>query len=107
MISYKGRSMISLKDMTKEELLYLMDKAKDVKNKKITDILKGKIDVIEMLGKEKILYIKMDTENTVTISVPGHHKFVEGEEYYFDVDNQAIHFFNKKTGERINSGKYD
>lgn len=43
MISYKGRSMISLKDMTKEELLYLMDKAKDVKNKKITDILKGKI----------------------------------------------------------------
>ncbi len=43
MISFKGRSIVSLKDMTKEELLFLVERARDVKNKKITNILEGKI----------------------------------------------------------------
>ncbi len=43
MIPYKGRSIVSLKDMAKDELLYLLDRAKEVKNKKISNILEGKI----------------------------------------------------------------
>ncbi|MBN1971520.1 MAG: aspartate carbamoyltransferase [Candidatus Delongbacteria bacterium] len=41
--SFKGNSIVSLKDMTKEEILYLLQKAADVKSKKVTNILKDKV----------------------------------------------------------------
>lgn len=43
MVNFKGRSIVSLKDMTKEEILYLLQRSSDVKNRKVTNILEGKL----------------------------------------------------------------
>ncbi len=43
MKTFKGHSIISLGDMKKEDLLYLMKIAGEVKNRKHTDFLKGKV----------------------------------------------------------------
>ena len=43
MVNFKGRSIVSLKDMTKEEILYLLQRSADVKNKKVSNILDGKL----------------------------------------------------------------
>lgn len=60
------------------------------------------IDVIERLGKEKTLYTKLENGQDIIISVPGYYEFTEGEKVLFEYDNDALHFFSKDTGERIN-----
>ncbi len=60
------------------------------------------IDVVEMLGKEKILYAKLDDGSELVISTPGHYHYEEGERHTFGFDTNAIHFFDTETGERIN-----
>jgi multiple sugar transport system ATP-binding protein len=66
------------------------------------DSFEAVIDVIEMLGKEKTIFAKLDDETDLVISVPGHHEFKEGERHEFGFDKTAIHFFDTETGERIN-----
>lgn len=61
-----------------------------------------KIDVVEMLGKEKILYIKLEDGLELTISTPGHYHYEEGETHTFGFDKDAIHYFDEETGNRIN-----
>lgn len=60
------------------------------------------VDVVEMLGKEKILYTKLPSGDEIVISVPGHLDFTEDEKYTFGIDHGALHFFDTTTGERIN-----
>ncbi|WP_458784686.1 ABC transporter ATP-binding protein [Vallitalea sediminicola] len=67
-----------------------------------TDIFECTIDVIEMLGKEKILYTKTKNNKDIIISTPGHHVYNEGERHTFGFDLSAIHFFNTETEIRIN-----
>jgi len=43
MADFKGKSIVSLKDMEKEEILYLLQKAGEVKSKKLTNVLKDKL----------------------------------------------------------------
>lgn len=64
--------------------------------------LKGKIDVIEMLGKEKILYVKLDDDSEVVISQPGHYEYNVDEIHHFSFDLDALHFFDGESTERIN-----
>ncbi|NLY36810.1 MAG: sn-glycerol-3-phosphate ABC transporter ATP-binding protein UgpC [Tissierellia bacterium] len=59
------------------------------------------VDVVEMLGKEKILYTKLG-EDEVIISVPGHKTFEENQHYGFSPDKEALHFFDGETRQRIN-----
>ncbi|WP_312649290.1 sn-glycerol-3-phosphate ABC transporter ATP-binding protein UgpC [Proteiniclasticum sp.] len=61
------------------------------------------IDVIEMLGKEKILYTKLSSGKEVIISVPGHLSFEENTRQKFGLDQGSLHFFDTETGMRINS----
>ncbi len=61
-----------------------------------------KVDVVEMLGKEKILYTNLPSGDEVVISVPGHLEFYEGESYTFGIDHGSLHFFDTETGNRIN-----
>ncbi len=43
MPKFKGKSIVSLKDMEKKEILHLMKKAGEVKSGKLKDVLKGKV----------------------------------------------------------------
>ena len=62
----------------------------------------ARIDVIEMLGKEKILYVKMDDDTEVVISQPGHYEYEVDEIHNFSFDLDALHFFDGETTQRIN-----
>lgn len=66
------------------------------------DVFSAKIDVVEMLGKEKILYVRLKNNSELVISTPGHYKYAEGEEHFFGFDTESIHFFDTETGNRIN-----
>ncbi|NLB23221.1 MAG: sn-glycerol-3-phosphate ABC transporter ATP-binding protein UgpC [Clostridium sp.] len=68
----------------------------------IGDTFKAFIDVIEILGKEKLLYAKLEGGQNIIISVPGHLEYEEDRTYSFGYDLDALHFFNTETGERIN-----
>ena len=60
------------------------------------------IDVVEMLGKEKIIYARLDNNYELVISTPGHYMYNEGERHSFGFDIDALHFFDSDTGLRIN-----
>ncbi len=66
------------------------------------DIFKARIDVIEMLGKEKILYVHLEDDSELIISMPGHYEYYSGEEHSFAFDLTALHYFDSETGDRIN-----
>ena len=55
-----------------------------------------------MLGKEKILYVKMDDDTEVVISQPGHYEYEVDEIHNFSFDLDALHFFDGETTQRIN-----
>lgn len=69
---------------------------------KFGDSFKATIDVVEMLGKEKILYAQLDNGKELIISTPGHYEYASGEVHKFGFDIGAIHFFDAQTEERIN-----
>lgn len=60
------------------------------------------IDVVEMLGKEKLLYIKLEDQSELVVSMPGHYEYSAFEEHEFGFDLEALHFFDRETGKRIN-----
>ena len=60
------------------------------------------IDVMEMLGKEKILYTQLPSGQEIIISVPGHLDFKENTRSKFGIDQGSLHFFDTETGMRIN-----
>ena len=68
----------------------------------IGDKFECTIDVVEMLGKEKILYTRLDNGFELIISTPGHYEYNEGERHSFGFDIDAIHYFDIETGLRIN-----
>jgi multiple sugar transport system ATP-binding protein len=61
-----------------------------------------KIDVIEMLGKEQLLYCKFPDGEEVVISEPGHYEYGMDEDHHFNFDLDGLHFFDAETTERIN-----
>lgn len=88
--SYEGKS------------IYLGIRAERFLAKESENSIKGRIDVIEMLGKEKILYVKLDDESEVVISQPGHFEYAVDEIHNFTLESDALHFFDGQTEERIN-----
>jgi len=66
------------------------------------DTFDTKIDVIEMLGKEKTLYTTLEDGSELVISTPGHYEYSENETHTFGFDVTAIHYFDTESGERIN-----
>ena len=69
---------------------------------KYGDTIDVDIEVVEMLGKEKILYCRMDDGHQLTISTPGHYDYDDGQRHSFGFDLEAMHYFDQETGERIN-----
>jgi len=66
------------------------------------DTFTATIDVVEMLGKEKILYTRLENGSEIVISTPGHFSYAVDEVHSFGFDVGAIHFFCTETGIRIN-----
>ena len=60
------------------------------------------IEVIEMLGKEQIIYSRMDDGTELVVSQPGHYEYRIGETHTFSLDPEALHFFDGETTNRIN-----
>lgn len=59
------------------------------------------IDVIEMLGKEQLLYCQLKDGQECVISQPGYLEYKSGEIKRFSVEDEAMHFFDGETDERI------
>jgi len=66
------------------------------------DTFTATVDTVEMLGKEKILYIRLDNDSELLVSAPGHYKFTPGQKSSFGFDLEAIHYFDSETSLRIN-----
>lgn len=64
--------------------------------------LKADIEVVEMLGKEKLLYSALADGERFVISVPGHDDYRPEASHAFHLDTEGLHFFDEETGERIN-----
>ncbi|WP_392445646.1 ABC transporter ATP-binding protein [Sneathia vaginalis] len=62
--------------------------------------IEAKIDVIEMLGKEKALYVKLADDTQLIITVPSYFKYNVGETHKFTFDTEALHYFDEE-GNRI------
>ena len=60
------------------------------------------IDVIEMIGKEQLLYAKLKDGVDIVISQPGYYDYKIGETHDFTLDPEALHFFDGESTERIN-----
>ena len=60
------------------------------------------VDVVEMLGKEKILYTRLADQTELIMSTPGHYEYQSGEKHHFGLDVDALHFFDTLTSLRIN-----
>jgi multiple sugar transport system ATP-binding protein len=61
-----------------------------------------KVDVIEMLGKEQLLYCQFPNGKECVISEPGYFDYAVGEQHNFHLDLDGLHFFDEETTERIN-----
>lgn len=59
------------------------------------------IEVVEMLGKEKLLYSRLADGKQIVISQPGHFEYNPGEMHNFHFDTEALHYFDSETTERI------
>lgn len=66
------------------------------------DAFECTVEVVEMLGKEKILYTRLADSSEVIMSTPGHYAYESGEAHTFGFDVDALHFFDTATGMRIN-----
>lgn len=73
-----------------------------IAEKRDYNTLSASIDVIEMLGKEQLLYTKLNDGTNIVISQPGYFDYDIGEKHYFTLDPEALHFFDGDTTERIN-----
>lgn len=60
----------------------------------------ARVDVVEMLGKEKALYVVLKDNTQMTITVPGHYEYKVGEYHNFTFELSALHYFDEK-GNRI------
>lgn len=65
------------------------------------DLFKATVDVIEMLGKEKTLYVRTESGVDLTLTFPGHFKYNQGEVHTFGLDPTAVLYFDAETGESI------
>lgn len=81
----------------RSERFFASKETEEEKNK-----VKLHIDVIEMLGKEQIIYAKMEDGTEIIVSQPGYMKYEVNQEASFYFDEEALHFFDGESTNRIN-----
>lgn len=93
----------------------MKEKLKNYENKKISigirserflskeseiNSIKTEIKFIEILGKEKSLFVQTEGGSDIIITVPGHYHYKVGEIHNFTFDVSALHYFDEE-GNRI------
>ncbi|MEG8989730.1 sn-glycerol-3-phosphate ABC transporter ATP-binding protein UgpC [Ignavibacteria bacterium 4148-Me] len=66
------------------------------------NIIKGTVDVVEWLGDEALVYASNVKNNFVSKSYE-RHSFRVGDQLNFKPDITKLHFFDLKTGDRVNA----
>ena len=64
----------------------------------------GRVTVVETLGAEKLVYLKVG-KNSLSILVPATEKIRSGDQLRFDLNQDALHLFNREDEKRIVSSK--
>lgn len=100
-ITPKAEDQKSLKDYN-GKAVYLGIRAERFIAKESENSVNTRIDVIEMLGKEKIIYAKLEDDSEIIVSQPGHYEYAVDEKHHFTFDEEALHFFDGQTEKRIN-----
>lgn len=90
-----GSKPVSL-GVRSERFLSAQDEQSDVNR------FNGVIDVIENLGKEQSLFVKLSDDSEFVMTMPGYYHFEMGQEQSFAIDPEAIHIFDGSSGERLN-----
>lgn len=75
-----------------------------ISEKSIKNSFEAKIDVVEMLGKEKALYVVLKDKSQMIITVPGYYEYNVSEYHDFTFDLSALHYFDN-NGIRIEEPK--
>ncbi|MGL4800414.1 MAG: ABC transporter ATP-binding protein [Cellulosilyticaceae bacterium] len=65
------------------------------------NLFECELDVVELLGKEKIIHARLASGEELVISTPGHLPYKGGEHDTFAFDKEALHFFDGETQMRI------
>lgn len=73
-----------------------------IAEKRDYNAISANIEVIEMLGKEQLLYAKLSDGTNIVVSQPGYFDYNIGESHNFTLDPEALHFFDGESTERIN-----
>ena len=92
-----------LKSILKQGTITLGIRPEDIKLGTSTDenVIEGKIFLIEDLGKEKLVSVKVNqSEETLRLMIPADQTW-EGEVVRLILSPQQIHWFNTETGDRI------
>ncbi|MDO4595124.1 MAG: ABC transporter ATP-binding protein, partial [Tissierellia bacterium] len=58
------------------------------------------VDVIENLGKEQSIFVKLANDKDFVVTMPGFYKYEQNQPQKFRFDAEAMHYFDAKTGER-------
>ncbi|HHU12070.1 MAG TPA: sn-glycerol-3-phosphate ABC transporter ATP-binding protein UgpC [Clostridiaceae bacterium] len=66
------------------------------------DAITATIDVIENLGKEQSLVVKLPDNTELVMTMPGHLHFGVDEAHAFGIDPHALHLFDGETEVRLN-----
>ncbi|MDO5018558.1 MAG: sn-glycerol-3-phosphate ABC transporter ATP-binding protein UgpC [Lagierella massiliensis] len=101
-IKPKEEDLEKLKDYEGKSVYMGIRSERFIAEKSQENTFKAKVEVIEMLGKEKLLHIKTDKGQEMIVSQPGHFLYETDEIHYFTFDLDALHFFDSETTNRIN-----
>lgn len=55
----------------------------------------GTIELVEYLGSELYLYVKLFSSETILVKAPGNSPFKSGEEIYLSIKSRDAHYFDK------------
>lgn len=84
----------------KEVVLGIRPENIDILNKKVDNSIKGKIDIIEPLGREFEIHIDIGVKILITM-VKDIEDLKIGNEVYVSFDDNKLHLFNKETEENL------
>lgn len=98
----KEEDLELLRDYENKKVFMGIRSERFLSEKKEKNNFQAKIDVVENLGKEKLLYTILEDGTKCTMSVPGHFEYQMEEVHNFTFDLDALHFFDGETKLRIN-----
>ncbi len=72
----------------------------DISENSSENSIKAKIDIVELMGREVYVHMKINNNTLIAITKPS-HALKTGIEVYLTFNDQKIHLFNKETQENM------